>query len=294
MRFKVMKSHVGLVVEIPNEFLTKGSPGGGGGGPPGGGENLAQTLALGNQTGGQDVIFNSSDNIFMNGNDGTSFNIIFTQAAGAGLTGANVNISAQDGGSGNSVGGTLQLQSGFGAGTGKGGDVSILANGGGNGGGAVDIQAGQGLTSSGITTVRGGPQIATGVTAGAGIFAGGLHNGVAGGGTFTGGPGTFAGGDATGDNVGTTFNGGTALFRGGDATGGNGTRNGGDLTVRPGNGATAQGTGALASGAGTNRMRWNTTGIGFYTTAPIALQTGVAVTAAAIHAALVNLGLITA
>lgn len=34
--------------------------------------------------------------------------------------------------------------------------------------------------------------------------------------------------------------------------------------------------------------------IGFYVTAPVALQTGVAVTAAGVHAALVNLGLITA
>ena len=34
--------------------------------------------------------------------------------------------------------------------------------------------------------------------------------------------------------------------------------------------------------------------IGFYATAPISLQTGVAVTAAGVHAALVNLGLITA
>jgi hypothetical protein len=36
------------------------------------------------------------------------------------------------------------------------------------------------------------------------------------------------------------------------------------------------------------------TGVGFYGIAPVAQQTGVAVTAAAIHAALVNLGLITA
>lgn len=35
-------------------------------------------------------------------------------------------------------------------------------------------------------------------------------------------------------------------------------------------------------------------GVGFYGTAPVALQTGVAVSAAGIHAALVNLGLITA
>ena len=42
---------------------------------------------------------------------------------------------------------------------------------------------------------------------------------------------------------------------------------------------------ALSLGAGN---------VGFYGVTPVALQTGVAVTAVAIHAALVNLGLITA
>jgi len=52
----------------------------------------------------------------------------------------------------------------------------------------------------------------------------------------------------------------------------------------------------------TSTTDWNISGanvkfvndVGFYNTAPVAQQTGVAVTAAGIHAALVNLGLITA
>lgn len=63
------------------------------------------------------------------------------------------------------------------------------------------------------------------------------------------------------------------------------------LDLRP------KGTGAgrvLSGTAGTVRFSYNDTGIGFYATAPVALQTGVAVTAGGIHAALVALGLITA
>lgn len=50
---------------------------------------------------------------------------------------------------------------------------------------------------------------------------------------------------------------------------------------------------ALFVGA-TLRLQANTTGLGFFGTSPVARPTGVAVTAAGIHAALVSLGLITA
>lgn len=50
----------------------------------------------------------------------------------------------------------------------------------------------------------------------------------------------------------------------------------------------------LLDGAGVAQIRVNTTGIGFFNTAPVARPTGVAVSAAAIHASLVSLGLITA
>lgn len=50
----------------------------------------------------------------------------------------------------------------------------------------------------------------------------------------------------------------------------------------------------LINGAGVAQIRLNTTGIGFFNTAPVAKPTGVAVTAAGVHAALVTLGLIAA
>lgn len=56
----------------------------------------------------------------------------------------------------------------------------------------------------------------------------------------------------------------------------------------------AKGSGivSLGSGAGAKQVQASATGIGFYETAPIAKPTGVAVSAAGIHAALVSLGLI--
>lgn len=51
-------------------------------------------------------------------------------------------------------------------------------------------------------------------------------------------------------------------------------------------------TGNLVGEVNAAHLDTNATGVGFYATAPIAKQTGVAVTAEAIHAALVALGLI--
>ena len=48
------------------------------------------------------------------------------------------------------------------------------------------------------------------------------------------------------------------------------------------------------AGSNTSNVGNATGKIGFYAATPVALQTGVAVSALAIHAALVNLGLITA
>jgi hypothetical protein len=52
------------------------------------------------------------------------------------------------------------------------------------------------------------------------------------------------------------------------------------------------GVAALGGGASARQVQANATGIGFYGTTPIAKPTGVAVSAAGIHAALVSLGLI--
>lgn len=53
---------------------------------------------------------------------------------------------------------------------------------------------------------------------------------------------------------------------------------------------------ALIQETSSGNLRLGKTGgnVGFYGTTPVALQTGVAVSSAGIHAALVNLGLITA
>lgn len=83
-------------------------------------------------------------------------------------------------------------------------------------------------------------------------------------------------------------NGGTAIFTGGSNSAG------GDAILRGGAATGTDGTVRLQKTAGSDVVVVSDTGVGFYGTAPVAQQTGVAVTAAAIHAALVNLGLITA
>lgn len=70
-------------------------------------------------------------------------------------------------------------------------------------------------------------------------------------------------------------------------------------TLVPNRNNTTSGVGGVSGsvsliGANTEQVTVNSTGIGFFATTPAAQPTGVAVTAAAIHAALVTLGLITA
>lgn len=160
-------------------------------------------------------------------------------------------------------------------------------------------------TSGGAATFRGG--IGAAATAGVAAANGGL-------GTFSGGNG---GAGASGRSPGS---GGGAYLFGGDAGArvDTGNPSGGGVEIRAGNGLVA-GTGgsveiyAGSSGAGGTAghillsvddadgtygyIRIGASAserVGFYTTTGVAQQTGVAVTAAAIHAALVNLGLITA
>jgi hypothetical protein len=58
--------------------------------------------------------------------------------------------------------------------------------------------------------------------------------------------------------------------------------------------AKGSGIAALVSGGGTRQIQASNAGVGFFGTAPVAKPTGVAVSAAGIHAALVTLGLIAA
>lgn len=71
------------------------------------------------------------------------------------------------------------------------------------------------------------------------------------------------------------------------------TSTGGGLDLKSGTGTSADGAVKIKTGT-TLRFTADATGIGFYGHASVALQTGVAVTAGGIHAALVALGLITA
>lgn len=101
----------------------------------------------------------------------------------------------------------------------------------------------------------------------------------------------------------------SGIVHGEDSAGGAATNlvvRGGDSTSKAGNGGTLVLSGGSSSGGtsgstsitkvdGTTKLvEVNETGLGFYSATPVAQQTGVAVTAAGIHAALVNLGLITA
>lgn len=95
---------------------------------------------------------------------------------------------------------------------------------------------------------------------------------------------------------------GAVRWRAGNASGASGTRNGGDFDVQPGAGPTADGELALraanGAGLGTKRIRINSTGLGFFNTAPVAQPNvtgsrgGNAALASALTA-LANLGLIT-
>lgn len=79
------------------------------------------------------------------------------------------------------------------------------------------------------------------------------------------------GGDATG--TGGTHTGGAYSTRGGNATGAAGVRTGGDWLAEPGSGATADGSLRLRNAASADRIVINTTGLGFFATAPVAQQT---------------------
>jgi len=98
-------------------------------------------------------------------------------------------------------------------------------------------------------------------------------------------------GNATG--AGSTHNGADITIQASDANGGSGTRNGGHVRLQAGNGATAPGSVTILSPTGATFYSTSAASQGWWGSTATQ-QTGVAVTAAAIHAALVNYGLITA
>lgn len=114
----------------------------------GGTQTLAQTLVLGNTTGGNDIVFSSGDDIRLSG-DGVAFSISYSAAATA-STGGAISITSQQG-NGANTGGAFSAFAGAGGGTGAGG-IATLAGG---AGGATSGAGGNARVSGGNATTSG-------------------------------------------------------------------------------------------------------------------------------------------
>jgi len=177
------------------------------------------------------------------------------------------------------------------------------AFGGGASGPFATILQGHGTTGSGQSNTGGTARVLGGPASGSGAFtftggAAELIGGVASGsgnasGTFNGGPVTITGGASTGSAG--VYTGGTVTITGGAVSGSggttsavagsvlivggasntasSGTRNGGDVGITPGLGTTNDGEAYISSAAGTKRIRVNSTGMAFFTTAPVSQRT---------------------
>lgn len=224
---------------------------GGGGGT----QTLAQTLAFGNTTGGNNISFSSGDNIRLDTIDGTAFSIAYQSAAstipsafsitgqpgGAGNTGGGISIVAGSGGSASS-GGTTTIAGGGGTGAGSGGNARLRGGAGGTtgAGGTAILAGGDGGSVSGNAgdaRVQGG----TPVDGNGGSITLDGANGV--GTNRTGGSITGTAGNSTGSTIGgaisftagqggTTAKGGTITLTAG--AGGSVSGDGGDIHVIPG------------------------------------------------------------
>lgn len=187
----------------------------------GGGETLAQTLVIGNVTGGTDIVQTNGDALRANGANGNLLIAsrqgtitIRSQGVGDGESGGDVTVEAGDGPSGASgAGGSVFINSGAAGATGG------LA-------GDIELQAGAGPS----VAVGGGPGGSISATAGAGGTDGG------GGGNIT---------LAAGSPVAVAGAGGYVLLTGGPAP----TGNGGGITLDAGDGDTAGGDIFVSAGS---------------------------------------------
>jgi hypothetical protein len=175
----------------------------------GGAESLAATLAVGNTTGGNDIIFSSGDDIQAAG-DGVAFNIAYSAAATA-SAGGTLSVTAQQG-NGANAGGGLAASAGAGGATGAGGVATVA----GGAGGATSGAGGNARLTGGVATTSG--------TGGSALVAGGNSpvSGAGGAVSITGGNGT----GAAGGNV--SIDGGTGTTKGGINIG---TTNTGTITL---------------------------------------------------------------
>lgn len=112
----------------------------------GGGEDLAATLAIGNTTGGNDIVISNGDAI-------TGETEINLQAGTSGVNGSDVDLLAGSATTG--LGGSVILTSGGGGTTGHGGDVQLTTGAGGStsgNSGAISLQVGS-VTSGALGSI---------------------------------------------------------------------------------------------------------------------------------------------
>ncbi len=135
-----------------------------------GGDTLAQVLALGRVTGGNNIEFSVGNNPVLLG-DGAAHSLAYSGAATG--TGGSLSIAAQDAG-GASFGGTLSLKGGEGPTGATAAEVFVGGAGGFTGGDAV-VQAGQGANggTAGTARITGGNAQASPGDGGQGLVDGG-------------------------------------------------------------------------------------------------------------------------
>lgn len=159
-----------------------------------------------------------------------------------------------------------------------------------NWGGTVVAVGGSPGGAGGVNLI-GGQGILTGTAGGQITIVGGTGT------NGDGGPVNIDGGTSLGFDAGDVTvrgglsqngDGGTVIIEGGGTVSGDG----GHVQLRAGNSIGTDGSVFLSRADGLPLVEVNSTGLGFYSTAPIAKPTGVPVDAAGIHAALVALGLI--
>ena len=250
---------------------TAWGPAAGGGG--GGSQTLAQTLALGNVTGGNNILLNETDSISGNG-DGIDVHIIgadgVTNDAGnilitggtntnSGHAGGSVNLT---GGSGDTVGGNI-ICIGGNSGLGGTGGGFIFEAGASNNGAAgqgciVEIDGGTGDTGGGLTITGG--NAASGNSGNITLIGGSGTGGTGGtGGIISAGGGSDASGGGvslTGGTTSDTTAGGNINITSGGSAGGNS----GDVIINSGNASAigvSSGDVRISSGLSTNGSTGN-------------------------------------
>lgn len=176
-----------------------------------------------NATGGTHEMDLFTGNSATSGTSGSLF--IYT---GTGYGSGRLSLSTGNASGGNNAGGNIDIESGFGAGTQRGGDINIISGNGGSGGngGAIEINsgaAGGGEKFGGVIEIIAGDSSGSQLGAFVNIFAG------------TGGPTGSGGGiDIIAGNAGASATdkyGGSVEIVGGN---GKGSGNGGDIEIQPG------------------------------------------------------------